>query len=123
MIFPGGISMKLSSLMLTAACIAMLPTSHDAVAQENPGSAMNVMRGCRSYIAETSKDVFLQGVCVGTVLTLVDLGEGVCFPKGETVEQAVRAVAAYIDSQPLRLLEDFRILTLEALRNAWPCKR
>ncbi|MGA7025664.1 MAG: Rap1a/Tai family immunity protein, partial [Pseudolabrys sp.] len=56
------------------------------------------------------------------VHTLVDFGDGVCFPEAATVEQAVRAVAAYIDSQPLRLLEDFRILTLEALRNAWPCK-
>lgn len=48
---------------------------------------------------------------------------GVCIPAGEvTVNQQVRVVVAYIDARPNRLHEDFRILALEALKDAWPCK-
>jgi hypothetical protein len=49
---------------------------------------------------------------------------GVCMPEGQTtVAQQVRIVAAYIDARPNRLHEDFRVLALEALKDAWPCKR
>jgi hypothetical protein len=45
-------------------------------------------------------------------------------PEGQTtVAQQVRIVAAYIDARPNRLHEDFRVLALEALKDAWPCKR
>ena len=36
-----------------------------------------------------------------------------------TVEQAIRIVVRYIDSQPARLQENFYDLAVEALRAAW----
>jgi hypothetical protein len=125
--------MKQSSLMLAAACIAILPvTGH---AQPKPFSANEVMKGCRAITAksEDNKLWFLRGFCMGTVSTLAGAATaleraakgttGVCIPAGEvTVSQQVRVVVAYIDARPKRLHEDFRVLALEALKDARPCK-
>jgi hypothetical protein len=105
--------MNPSGVML-AACIAVLPvTGH---AEEDFMSANRVMTGCRAFIAESNSDLFLQGVCLGVVTATA-----VCLPSGVTVGQEVRVVAAYIDARPTRLHEDFRVLALEALKDAWPC--
>ena len=116
--------MKLSHVMLAAACIAMLSvTGH---AQEKAYSANQMMKGCRAFIATTTSDAFLSGICVGIVATLAILEEaatGVCKPEEVTGDRQVRVVAAYIDARPNRLHEDFRVLALEALQDAWPCKR
>jgi Rap1a immunity proteins len=37
--------------------------------------------------------------------------------------QAVKAVVAYIDQHPERLHERFEVLALEAMQQAWPCRR
>ncbi|MGA6937277.1 MAG: Rap1a/Tai family immunity protein [Pseudolabrys sp.] len=131
--------MKPSSLVLAAACIAMLVTTGHA--QPKPYSANEVMKGCRAFIAKTKwereasdafSDAFIRGICVGTVSTLAGTAvsleraaegtTGVCMRAGEvTVNQQVRVVAAYIDARPNRLHEDFRVLALEAFRDAWPC--
>jgi hypothetical protein len=135
----GGNSMKPSSLMLAAACIAILPVTINAQDGPSPYSANEVMKGCRAFIAKTKWereasdaffDAFIRGICVGTVSTLavaaasLERAAGVCMPEGQTtVAQQVRIVAAYIDARPNRLHEDFRVLALEALKDAWPCKR
>src|SRR5262245_56597337 len=128
--------MKPSSLLLAAACITMLlpVTGH---AQPKPYSAGEVMEGCRGVIAKTKTEDdklwYLRGVCMGIVSTLGEVliafgretegTTGVCIPAGETtVNQQVRVVTAYIDARPNRLDEDFRILALEAFRDAWPCR-
>jgi hypothetical protein len=121
--------------MLAAACIAVLPVTGQA--QDSPFSANEVMKGCRAFIAKTNPETesgrFLRGVCVGAVHTLSGTARslqeagvealGICIPKGVPVNQQVRVVAAYIDARPNRLHEDFRALTLEAFKDAWPCKR
>jgi hypothetical protein len=116
--------MKPSSLMLAAACIAMLPvTSHAEPA--NPYSALQVIGGCRDFVNKTDPD-FLSGICVGIVSALAALEPrttGVCIPEEVTVGQEVRVVFTYIDiRRSNRLHEDFRKLALEALREAWPCR-
>jgi hypothetical protein len=37
--------------------------------------------------------------------------------------QTIRVVVKYIDDQPGRLHENFKLLVLEALQKAWPCER
>jgi hypothetical protein len=113
--------MKPSSLMPAAACIAMLSvTGH---AEERAGSANDVMKGCHAFIKKSDSDAFLKGVCAGVAHALSGIAwtREVCVPSGVTVRQEVRVVAAYIDSRPARLHEDFRQLALEALKDAWPC--
>ena len=123
--------------MLAAAYIAMLPVAGHA--QPNPFSGANeVMKGCRSVIAKTKSEPaalwFLRRICMGTVSTLAGAATaferaaegttGVCIPAGTvSVNQQVRVVVTYIDARPNRLREDFRVLALEALKDAWPCQR
>jgi Rap1a immunity proteins len=114
-------SMKPSSLMPAAACIAMLSvTGH---AEERAASANDVMKGCHAFIKKSDSDAFLKGVCAGVAHALSGIAwtREVCVPSGVTVRQEVRVVAAYIDARPARLHEDFRQLALEALKDAWPC--
>lgn len=108
----------------------LVTTGH---AQPDPFSANQVMKGCRAFVAKTDSDVFLGGICVGTISTLATTINtlektakgftGICLPKAVTIGQEVRVVVAYIDARPNRLHEDFADLALEALRNALPCKR
>jgi Rap1a immunity proteins len=114
--------MKSSSLMLAAACIAMLPVTGHA---QDADSANEVMKGCRAFIDLRLSEIFYQGICSGAVMALLqfDSSFGICFPGDSTVNQAVRVVVAYIDSKPARLHENFNRLALEALKDAWPCKR
>jgi hypothetical protein len=113
--------MKRSSLMLAAACIAMLPVTGHAD-DKNGNSANRVMQGCRDFIAKTSEGLFNQGLCVGAINAIGDFVSGQCIPQDVTVNQAVRVVVAYVDGQPARLHEDFNVLAVEAVRNAWPCR-
>ena len=46
---------------------------------------------------------------------------GICPPPESTVDQGVRLVVQYVDSQPTRLHDNFDALAIEALRKAWPC--
>jgi hypothetical protein len=67
-------------------------------------------------------DAFLQGVGAGIVDGLHYADVEKCGPKGVTTGQMVRVVVQYIDSQPARLHEDFKKLTVEAMRKARPCQ-
>ncbi len=115
--------MKPSSLMLAAACIAMLPVT--GLAELKPFGASEVMRGCHAYIAQTVDESFDQGTCSGEVTVLMQFGPrfGICPPVGATIGQGVRVVVAYVDKRPARLRDDFTALAIEALKEAWPCKR
>jgi hypothetical protein len=135
--------MKPSSLMLAAACIALLVVTGHAQEQERQRgfTANEVMKGCRASVAgPTSGDAtisYWRGVCVGTVHSLTMMAEAltlagaskfpVCPPRRQgqtdwTIGQSVRVVAKYIDDRPNRLHESFSKLAIEALAEAWPCK-
>jgi hypothetical protein len=48
---------------------------------------------------------------------------GICPHTGSNIAQATRVVVLYIDQQPARMHETFEFLALEALQQAWPCRR
>ena len=112
-----------SRLMLAAACIAALPVTGHAQDLDRD-SANYVMKGCRAFLAKANRDAFLRGVCAGTVHAIAGIAwdSELCMPTAVTVEQEIQVVVAYIDARPDRLHQDFRNLTLEALKEAWPCK-
>jgi hypothetical protein len=67
-----------------------------------------------------------QGVCMGTVFTLMQLGPttlNICPPPSSTNYQGIRVVLKFIDDKPERLNEEFVGLAIDALRKAWPCAR
>jgi len=104
-----------------AAC-ALIGSSVAGSAAEDVYSANYVMVGCRPYVQEVKEDEFRQGICVGTVRTVVEMDSKICPPKGGTAMQAMRAVVQYIDNKPGRLHEPFASLAAEALRAAWACR-
>jgi Rap1a immunity proteins len=79
--------------------------------------------GCKDFIAGRSN--FLSGRCVGAVEVLVALSEDTklfCSPEAINNLDRVRIIVAYIEAQPERMKEDFRLLANEAMAKAWPCK-
>jgi hypothetical protein len=109
----GGNSMKPSSLMLAAACIAILPVTINAQDGPSPYSANEVMKGCRAFIAKTKWereasdaffDAFIRGICVGTVSTLavaaasLERAAGVCMPERR------RLLSKFVSSPPTLML-------------------
>jgi hypothetical protein len=138
------------ALTVTAASAAdTRGTNYDVIAGDN-FSANDVLPGCRNFIDHKwSVEPFIQGVCVGIVLGIMDSGTTVqlIYPPPSlrddnrrnpywlslcvdtivdvTLEQAVRAVVAYSDASPRppeRKNMLFHYFALEALRAAWPCK-
>jgi hypothetical protein len=121
--FRSQLTLSLRGIVLIAAlildCGAALAEIHES------DSANYVMPGCRNYVSETpgKGDIFKTGWCGGLISGLVFIPYDSCVLPEVTRTQAVRVVIQYIDARPARMHGDFRVLTLEALKAAWPCKR
>jgi hypothetical protein len=117
--------MRLSILALAMALTV------PALAQDDPSANTNTMLAhCRNWIDRVPMkpaDTALAGVCAGTVAaalhysTILEAPYKSCPPKGTTNGQAIAAVVRYLDAHPEVLDQDFRMLTLSALRATWPC--
>ena len=107
-----------------AAALALLG-HQSALAQKDTGSANYMMVGCHDGVSGRNREHFVQGLCAGNIQAILYLGRAnnVCPPSGVTMGQALRVVVAYIDQLPARLHEPFAELALEALQQAWPCRR
>jgi hypothetical protein len=72
-----------------------------------------------------AEDWFVNGFCNGVVHTIFREGIqlGVCVPSGVTLAQGKRVVVRYVSARPQRMDEYFEDLAIEAIRDAWPCKR
>jgi hypothetical protein len=120
--------MRMRYAIAIAAAVALLTQQGAAVAQprQDLGSANRIMLGCRSYVNDEDHNYYLQGICAGRVATIFYFGPahfGVCPPDGANIRQAVRVVTLYIDQRPARMHERFDDLEVEALQQAWPCRR
>ena len=135
---------KSGLLLATALALAITAAS----AADDPNSADYIMPYCRSSTKDQPS--FAQGFCRGVVKGIIFTGHQVkpvqeivhlktrtrisfeegflrsmlCIdaPDEVMVNQAVGVVVAYIDARPARMHENFALLALEALREAWPCK-
>ncbi len=80
--------------------------------------------GCKDFVAGRSN--FFSGRCVGAIEVLDALNSDTklfCPPAAIDNQQRVRTVIAYLEANPTRLGEDFRLLANEAMAKAWPCKQ
>ena len=127
----GGLAKKTNLLCAIAALAlvgasqvsAIFTTAAFGQGHVNINTANYVMPGCRSFLARSkNEDPFLQGRCFGLVDGIA-LGLAKCLPTDITLFQVMRVVVQYIDNQPARLHEDFRLLAGEAMVKAWPCPR
>lgn len=102
---------------------AMMSHPQRASAEEDFDSAEYIMPGCRQFVQEKTQFFFLDGNCNGILETLRFMSPDICAPPGSTLVEAARIVVQYIDQRPNRLSENFRELALEALTEAWQCRR
>jgi hypothetical protein len=94
-------------------------------------SANSVIPGCKVLIEGRNSGRQDVGYCVGALSALVFMSSGPALPAWAclnvpttaTVEQGARVVIRYIDARPQRMHENFNGLALEALRDAWPCRK
>ena len=86
-------------------------------------SAKSYLPGCKDYLHHEG-NVF-SGRCVGVVEGLGMLRDAhiFCAPEFATTDQFIRLIVLYIEDRPERTQEDFRLLALEALRQAFPCQK
>ena len=69
---------------------------------------------------------FKAGACMGLVdglLIMLRSHNLVCPPDSVDYDQAMRVVIAYVEAHPTELQNGTRALAVQALRDAWPCKR
>jgi hypothetical protein len=111
-----------------AALIALSASA--ATADENPYSANSMLPACMAVLAISSGnpaagiDPVEMGRCIGMIEGVALLANyGVfCPPAGATIKQRIQVIIAYIEARPQRMHEDFRVLAVEAMQKAWPCK-
>ena len=92
----------------------------DPPASPNGMSASAYLRGCKDFVAGRSN--FFSGRCVGAIETLDSANADTCAPPKTNNLERVRIVVTYVEAQPARANEDFRVLANEAMAKAWPCK-
>ena len=110
------------------------PLARAEAQQADTNSANYLLPACKNFLASgdsrpTYTSAFYQGVCVGAVdtlhlliRTLPETHFKACPPTQVTTGQELRVIIAYIEARPQRMHENFRILAIEAMREAWPCK-
>ena len=117
-----------------AVAVAFFVAIASAEAQSPPTedtSANPVFLGCKAFAEDRATNVRLVNMahyCSGVVHALAYVAEVLppehqsCTPPTSTAQQLARVVVRYIEARPERMHEDFRVLTLEAFHDAWPCK-
>jgi Rap1a immunity proteins len=93
-------------------------------------SGNDLIKACHGVLENQKPDAaeaFGQGVCMGTVATVMQLGphalNSICPPPNATNYQAVRVVVKFMDDTPERLDGEFVGIAIAALQKAWPCTR
>ncbi len=99
--------------------ISVLPP-RAAFASPNFNSANSRMEGCRP--SPDKLPDFINGICQGEVIGVLNTDEKVCIPDGVTAGQAIRVVLEWLDRHPELQHLDFALLAASALETTWPCK-
>ena len=123
--------------IMCGALTALTITPTTAGAQEDRDSANHLMPGCQAALNNTAHD--LAAYCMGIVdgiaytaalsspddIVLHPWGKNKCLsiPSEVTIFQMARVVVAYIEERPQRMHESFYGLAIEALHDAWPCRK
>jgi Rap1a immunity proteins len=104
------------------------------LAQEDKDSSNHMLRYCRAAASNEpltrTVDAAMAGMCIGLIdgiaLMMSDFPpeekeKTSCPPRKVKLEQTVQAVITYIEARPERMHENFKMLVIEAIHDAWPC--
>ena len=112
---------RMKALVAAILLALTMPVSAEVI-----DSANFLLPGCKALGRERESTpewrrilclAYIQGVVSGVG------GKETCPPKEVTGDQVVAVVVKYIEARPERMHEQFGALAIEALTEAWPCKR
>jgi hypothetical protein len=113
--------------MRVAVWFFLLTWSTSTMAAEDTRSAAAMLPHCRAWLDPSTRDA-IGGSCIGIVGTLsfvsrvLDEGLKFCHPSNLPPERMLGTVIEFVETHPERIQEDFRLLALTAMHNAWPCR-
>jgi hypothetical protein len=106
--------------IITGAMLALMVTTAEA----QTGNEM--YQGCRLLsqheLPKTITDALNTGFCAGLITAINDSHSLVCPPEGTNATQSAAVLMRFMDEHPEIRHEDVYVITVMALRNAWPCK-
>jgi hypothetical protein len=117
-------------VVVVGVMLSLVPVSGSA--EEPAVSGAVLLKHCESVLQDGAPQSFEAGHCVGILETLRYIQPlldpkyekaGYCLPPGLSYEQEVRMVVTYLQAHPERLQEEGRTLALDALHQAFPCKK
>ena len=112
----------------TVAAAVFLSASAASAVEDSTLSADHMLPACKAFIADDApRDIYVlfeAGRCIGLMQGLGYASRlvGVCPPAEVTFAQMARVAVTYFEARPERTHEDFRVLAIEAMQKAWPCK-
>jgi len=107
-------------------------------AGEELDSANFLLPYCKTAVAKASPSTFLEGLCVGKIVTAAQIAELIfrpgrriakdefkCLevPDGVANSELIRVVIKYVEATPERMHKPLHVLALDAFFDAWPCKK
>jgi hypothetical protein len=116
----------MKSQYLIAALPLLLPLP--ASSQTNPYSENYMYDGCKALVQRTDEKLFIQGLCIEIVNTLLYYSDHLphrvrfCVPEGSNVWLATMIVVDHMANSPKLMHENFVDAAASALRDAWPCR-
>jgi hypothetical protein len=101
--------------------VALVFTSTATHAEDVSSSANSYLPGCEAALRGEAN--LAAGRCIGVMEGLAVLGplNVFCAPDTTSTSQWMRVVLKFIKDRPERMHQDFRVLAVEALKEAWPC--
>jgi len=116
--------MRAAMAFFALACFG--PTT--ASAQVNQSTVAFMLPHCKVGLNQNSGPNWYEPVCYGIVDGIAFMGSFLasdakfCMPKDVTTEQAMTVVVRFLETRPEARNENFKIMALVAMKNAWPCK-
>jgi hypothetical protein len=120
--------LRSGSRVIAAVMLVGLLT-HPVAAQTEDHSANYFLPSCRDFVdGHYAKNPLLQGQCIGMIEALATFAADQpfqtsrsCPPEKATIRQLTTVVVRWIEQRPQRWHENFKVLVLLALHDAWPC--
>jgi hypothetical protein len=115
----------------SAILIGILFASNAPAQARDTSSSNYYLPGCQIAIENPelvkASDYYKTGLCMGVVTTLFSLAgdhiNNICAPPTSTVNQALRVVVQFLKQHPEATHLSFIELAIEAMAEAWPCRK
>lgn len=86
-------------------------------------AARRVIEGCPEILKSANRmETFDLGMCLGVIKGLHYLSTDVCVPPATSLDDMASVITKYLHARPAETSEDFREISLKAMRSAWPCR-